>query len=358
MSGKPRIGIIGVGWGARVQIPAFRATGWEVVAIVGRTEEKVQRIAARYGIPHAFTDYRMLLDLPQVDLVSIVTPPAWHKEMSVAALQAGKHVLCEKPTALNAQEARAMWEAALAADRIALIDHELRFLPTWRKAHDLIHQGYIGRLYHLTYTFRSGSRRDPQRPWNWWFDASQGGGVLGALGSHMVDTLRWWFGEITEVSAVLATFFKERRDPTTGEMRPVTADEYAAFLARFGHDGYAEASASVVATGNNTQHLIAFGSEGFILVDEETHLWGKRYDEDGPMTDFTQPDLHPAHPQDLGDNPFIKATVHLAEALAHAIRDGDASWLEPGATFEDGLHNQEVLDAIRKAHVTRQWQTV
>ncbi len=357
MSRKPRLGIIGVGWGARVQIPAFRATGWEVVAICGRTEEKVQRIAAEHGIPHAFTDYRMLINLPQVDLVSIVTPPSWHKEMSLAALRAGKHVLCEKPTALNAVEAREMWQAATTSDRIAIIDHELRFLPTWQKARSLITEGYIGSLYHLTYTFRSGSRRDPNRPWNWWFDAAQGGGVLGALGSHMIDTLRWWFGEITEVTSVLATFIKERRD-ASGQMRPVTADEYAAFLARFGHDGYAEVSASVVAAGNNQQHITVFGSEGMLVVDEEAHLWGIRYNESGPMHNFTQPDRHPAHPAELVEQPFTMATVHLAEALARAIRDGDMSWLAPASTFEDGLHNQEVLDAVRKAHATRQWQTV
>ncbi len=357
MGDRPRLGIIGVGWGARVQIPAFQATGWEVVAICGRTREKVERITAEHGIPHAFTDYRMLVDLPQVDLVSIVTPPAWHKEMSLAALNAGKHVLCEKPTALNAEEARVMWEAAARTDRIALIDHELRFLPTRQKMRRLIREGYIGHLYHVTYAYRSNSRRDPTKPWTWWSDASQGGGILGALGSHMVDALRWWFGEITEVSGVLGTFIHERVDPITGRPRPVTADDYAAFLARFGHDGFAEVSISAVA-GNYGQRVVAYGSGGMLILDEEGKLWGIRYEEKGPMHDFTQPDRHPAHPRVLPETPFPMATVHLAEALARAVRDGDRSWLEPAATFEDGLYNQEVLDAVRKSHATRQWETV
>ncbi len=357
MPDKPRLGIIGVGWGARVQIPAFRATGWDIVAICGRTEEKVQRIAAQHNIPHVFTDYHLLVNLPQVDLVSIVTPPAWHKEMTLAALRAGKHVLCEKPTALNAEEARAMWQAAAATDRIAIIDHELRFLPTRQRMHRLIREGYIGDLYHVTYTYRSGFRRDPARPWNWWSDAAQGGGILGALGSHMVDALRWWFGEITEVTGTLATFVRERLDPETGQMRPVTADDYAAFVARFGHDGYAEVSISAVAAGS-AQRVVAHGSEGMLLLDEEGKLWGIRYEESGPMHDFTLPDRHPAHPRDLPETPFPMATVHLAEALVRAVRDGDLSWLEPAATFEDGLHNQEVLDAVRRAHTTRQWEAV
>ncbi len=357
MSGKPRLGIIGVGWGARVQIPAFRAAGWEVVAICGRTAERVQRIAAEYSIPHAFTDYRLLINLPQVDLVSIVTPPAWHKEMALAALDAGKHVLCEKPTALNAAEAREMWQAAVASDRIALIDHELRFLPTRRRMLELVREGYLGTLYTVTYTYRSGFRRDPSRPWTWWSDAAQGGGILGALGSHMVDALRWWFGEITEVSGVLVTFIPERPDPETGQMRPVTADDYAAFLARFGHDGYAEVSMNAVATDTG-QRVVAYGSEGMLILDEEERLWGIRHRERGPMRDFTVPNRHPAHPADLPETPFPMATVHLAEALARAVRDGDRRWIAEGATFEDGLHNQEVLDAVRRSHVTRQWETV
>ncbi len=354
---KPRLGIIGVGWGARVQIPAFRATGWEVVAICGRTREKVERIAAEHGIPHAFTDYRMLIGLPQVDLVSIVTPPAWHREMSLAALEAGKHVLCEKPTALNADEARDMWQAALATDRIALIDHELRFLPTRQEFRRLVREGYLGTLYHVTYTYRSGFRRDPTRPWNWWSDAAQGGGILGALGSHIVDLLRWWFGEITEVSGLLATFIRERTDPATGEKRPVTADDYAAFLARFGHDGYAEVSISAMAEGTS-HRIVAYGSEGILILDEEGKLWGLREGESGPMRDLTRVDRHPAHPPQLPNTPFPMGTVHLAEALARAVRDGDMKWLEPAATFEDGLHNQEVLDAIRRSHASQRWEAV
>ncbi len=354
---KPRLGIIGVGWGARVQIPAFRATGWDVIAICGQTREKVERIASEHGIPHAFTDYRMLIDLPQVDLVSIVTPPAWHKEMTLTALAAGKHVLCEKPTALNATEAREMWQAALASDRIAIIDHELRFLPTRQQFHHLVREGYLGTLYHVTYTYRSGFRRDPARPWNWWSDASQGGGILGAIGSHIIDALRWWFGDITEVVGLLATFIPERIDPTIGKPRPVTADDYAAFLARFGHDGFAEVSVSAMARGP-AQRVVAYGSEGILILDEEGKLWGTREGDTGPMRDYTRVDRHPAHPRDLPEGPFPMGTVHLAEALARAVRDGDMRWLAPAATMEDGLHNQEVLDAVRRSHASGQWEAV
>src|SRR5712675_987825 len=123
-----RVGIIGTGWGARVQVPAFREAGLEVVAIAGHNADRTRRVAGELGL-EAFDDWRALI-ASNVDLVTIVTPPSEHLQMATAALDAGKHVLCEKPTALNVDEAIQLAAAAKKhPDRITLIDHELRFLP-------------------------------------------------------------------------------------------------------------------------------------------------------------------------------------------------------------------------------------
>src|SRR5436305_6549432 len=120
-----RIGIIGTGWGARVQVPAFREAGLEVVAIAGSHRNKTHRIGEELGV-NAFDDWPSLVVSPHVDVVSIVTPPSEHVKMAVAALEHGKHVICEKPTALNAAEAeQIVAEARKHPDRFALIDHEL-----------------------------------------------------------------------------------------------------------------------------------------------------------------------------------------------------------------------------------------
>src|SRR5437016_2327030 len=132
-----RVGIIGTGWGARVQVPAFREAGLEVVAIAGHNPERTRRAADEHQIA-PFDDWRALI-ASNVDLVTIVTPPSEHLQMARAALDAGKHVLCEKPTALNVAEAEQLVAAARDhPDQISLIDHELRFLPSFRVARERI----------------------------------------------------------------------------------------------------------------------------------------------------------------------------------------------------------------------------
>ena len=187
-----KVGILGTGWGTHIQAPAFRKAGLEIVGLWGRTEEKARRIAAELAIPFSTADYEALISRPDVDLISVVTPPHMHAELAAAALAAGKHVLCEKPTALNAEQARQMLLASEAhPGQIALIDHELRFLPTRQKMRALIQQGHVGEIYYVEGTNWSGGLLSPGRRWNWWSEAEKGGGVLGNFGSHVIDALTW-----------------------------------------------------------------------------------------------------------------------------------------------------------------------
>ncbi|HWS70782.1 MAG TPA: Gfo/Idh/MocA family oxidoreductase, partial [Thermoanaerobaculia bacterium] len=168
-----RIGIIGTGWGARVQTPAFREAGLEVVAIAGRDAAKTKEIARELDL-RPFDDWRELVT-SDVNLVTIVTPPSEHLEMATAALDAGKHVLCEKPTALDASEAQRLVDAARAhPDRIALIDHELRFLPSFLAAREQVRE--LGAIWYAEVRYASPARGDRNRAWNWWSDATRGGG--------------------------------------------------------------------------------------------------------------------------------------------------------------------------------------
>src|ERR1051325_9021928 len=129
-----RIGIIGTGFGAKVQTPLCRQAGLGVAALAGFHHEKTREIAAELGV-RAYADWRELAAAPDLDLVSVTTPPSEHREVAPAVLEAGKHVLCEKPTALNAGEAQQMLDAAKRhSKQIAIIDHELRFVPSWRDA--------------------------------------------------------------------------------------------------------------------------------------------------------------------------------------------------------------------------------
>lgn len=335
------IGIIGTGWGTRVQVPAFRAAGLPVVALAARNKEKTKQQARDLGIPFATSDWRELLARPDVQLVSIVTPPATHRELAIAALEAGKHVLCEKPMALDAVETQQMVDAARAhSTQYALIDHELRFLPSLQHARSLAQGGTLGKLRHIESTVIGGGRGDPQRPWNWWSDAEQGGGLLGAIGSHQVDTLQWLFGPVRAVNALVHTFITER--PSDTGARPVTADDYSALLLRFGDNALASVTMSVVGATNEPNRLTAHFDRGALRIEAgRLLLW-----RDGAWQDTTPPDSLPV-PDDLRNGgEFQRGTVYLAAALKRTLH-GDCTAIAPAATWNDGHMTQRVLDAAR-----------
>src|ERR1041385_8825974 len=241
-----RIGIIGAGFARSTQIPAFKnCEGAEVVAITSAHREHAEEVAREFQIPHVADDWRGVINRDDVDLVSIATPVVTHCEMTLAALDRGKHVLCEKPMAMNADEGRRMTDRARECGRLALIDHELRFLPGRLKMRELLQAGEIGKIKHVKLTFRSDSRADITRPWNWWSDIKQGGGVLGAIGSHVIDGVRWLLAtEVSEVFCSLATHVRERQD-AEGRTREVTTDDEANLLLRFNNSQF-----TAGATGN------------------------------------------------------------------------------------------------------------
>src|SRR5436309_2762116 len=182
------IGIIGTGFARTTQLPAWRACeGARVLAVARGHRENAEATAREFDIPVVAEDWREVIAREDVDLVSIVTPPVTHAEIAIAALDAGKSVLCEKPMALNAEETEAMRQKARASGRLALIDHEMRFLPARRLMREMILSGEIGRVRHAKFVFRTDPRADADKPWSWWSDERAGGGALGAIGSHAVD---------------------------------------------------------------------------------------------------------------------------------------------------------------------------
>ncbi len=335
-----RIGIIGTGWGTRVQVPAFQAAGLTIGGIAAQNEAKTRQEAERLGVP-AYASWRELLS--EVDLISIVTPPGTHRELTIAALEAGKHVLCEKPTALNAAEAEAMLAAAQARPgQLALIDHELRFLPVWQAARAAVQAGEIGIMRHVVSSIVQPSRADMARPWSWWSDQEQGGGVWGAIGSHQLDTLRFVCGEIDAVSGTLETFIAER--PFEDGTRAVTSDDFAAAQLRFADGGLGSVVMSLVSAVGETDTLTIHGDAGALRVEGSQRLFVAR--RGGEWQERT-PAQSLAIPASL-QGQFPIATVYLGQAL-RAYADGDRAALAPGATFVDGLQIQRLLDALHQS---------
>src|ERR1041385_4970456 len=189
-----RIGIVGAGFARTTQIPGFRnCKDARIVAIASGHRANAEKVATEFGIEHVADDWQELVKRDDVDLVSVVTPPATHLEITLAALDNGKAVLCEKPMAMNAAESRRMTDRAREQGLLALIDHELRFLTSRHTMRAMLHGGAIGEVRHCNYVFRSDYRGKPGS-WDWWSDEKMGGGVLGAIGSHAIDSFCWLLG--------------------------------------------------------------------------------------------------------------------------------------------------------------------
>lgn len=338
-----KIAIIGTGWGARAQAPAFRQAGLEVVAIAGHDPEKTRRIADDLGV-EPFETAEALIDGADADLVSIASPPPTHRPLALRALERGRHVLCEKPTALDASEAEEMLRAAERhPDRLALIDHELRFLPAWREAKRRI--GELGAIRYAEVRYASPSRSDPERKWNWWSDAAQGGGAWGAVGSHYVDAVRHFAGEIEAVQAVLETFIPER-STAGGERRAVTSDDFAAVHLRLASGAVAVMSFTVVAAVDEDTGLTLVGERGAFRLAGDRLLYAAPKGEWKELAAGEELSM----PGDTPGGAFGTGTVHLGRALREALDEGNRDALAPAATFLDGLRQQQVLDAARKSH--------
>jgi predicted dehydrogenase len=328
-----RVGIIGRGWGERAQAPAFREAGLDVVAVVGRDA------------------WRDVIARDDIDLISIVTPPSEHLKMATAALEAGKHVLCEKPTAMDAHEAEQLVAAARAHPKqLALIDHELRFLPAWIEARERMKDAGPMRSIEVRYT--SASRANAGREWNWWSSAAEGGGLWGAVGSHFVDTIHFLGRRFVGVQATLHTIITER--PFANGMKRVSTDDFDVVNARL-DDGIAVMVLNTVAQQDEPA-TIAIETEWISMrLTGEELLFAHRGDSlvrvaGRPLTE---------RPGNSPGGAFGSGTLELGRALRAALDDGDRNALAPAATFADGLAQQRVLDAARRSNANHgAWEEV
>lgn len=351
-----RVGIIGAGFARTTQIPGFKnCKDARVVAIASAHREHAAEVAREFDIEHVESDWRTLVARADLDLVSIVTPPVTHCEMTLAALEHGKAVLCEKPMAMNAGEAWRMTERAREAGVLALIDHELRFLSGRIKLRELLRQGEIGKVRHARLVLRSDSRADVDWPWNWWSDSSQGGGALGALGSHVIDGFRWLLRtEVSEIFCQLVTHVDKRRDKS-GKIRDVTTDDETSMLLRFADTELTEGatgnvSLSVVEAGKPEHRLEIFGARGAYMI-EDNQLWHSNVgDGEWKRVETAQGELATG----MRDNDWARGFTAFACEIVEALREGRTT-VAGAATFEDGYRTQLVLDAARRAHQSGCW---
>jgi predicted dehydrogenase len=339
----------------------------------GRTPDAVKAAASRLGWEDTETDWRALVVRPDVDLVDVCTPGDTHAEIAIAALGAGKHVLCEKPLANTVAEAELMARAAAAhPDQVAMVGFTYRRVPAIQLARRLVVDGRIGTVRHVRAHYLQDWIADPKAPLSWRLDKQRAGsGALGDIGAHVVDLAQFITGElVTGVSAMLETFVHERpvaaqfhglsgAGATDGATGPVTVDDAAVFLGRMSGGGVAVFEATRFAYGRkNAIHLEINGSSGSLYFDLEDMNVLQFYDatEAAGTAGFrrilvTQP-----------EHPYIAAWwpaghgLGYEHAFTHQVVDlvgGIAAGEHPAPTFADGLQVQRVLEAVELSAADR-----
>lgn len=340
--GAPGAIVVGTGFGTRVHVPALRAAGFDVVALVGRDPDRTARRAERAGVPLALTDLDTALARPDVVAVTVATPPAEHGPVVLAAVAAGKHVLCEKPFALHTGEAESMRAAAEAAGVMHLLGHEFRLAPERALLGRVVEAGTLGdvglaALVQFVPLVADPSAATPR----WWFDVDAGGGWLGASGSHVVDQVRAWLGDFSSVSARL---------PVVSERTGVAEDTFAVqFRLERGTDGVLLQTAAAWGPMSGVTRLA--GSRASAWIDgADTWL----ADADGARRLDVPDDLALPPPPPEADDPRHRFThlelgpfTRLCEALRAGTEGRPPPTPVPLATFADGVAAMRVLDAVR-----------
>jgi predicted dehydrogenase len=266
MSERIRIGIIGTSGYAKLLLSALATyDDAELAAICGRTRSRADELAGEYQIAQVFTDYNDMFKHGRLDGVIIASPDDLHYSMTMAALAAGLHVLCEKPMASTVDQARQMLEAAKQAGVKHMIEFSWRWMPHYQYLHKLVSDGYMGQGYHHQYRFLGNRGRI--NDYTWRFDPRCSIGVLGDLGSHMVDLALWISGDITSVSAHLASF-STRTDPEGHSF--AGANESALLAVEFADGAQGMIHVSTVAhtaARGREQYVTLHGADGSLEVE-------------------------------------------------------------------------------------------
>jgi predicted dehydrogenase len=331
-----------------------------LAAICGRDEAATRGAAERLGWAAVETDWRALIARDDVQLIDICSPGDLHAPIAIAALAAGKHVLCEKPLANTAAEAEEMAAAADAAYRNgtrAMVGFNYRRIPALAFARQLVQRGTVGTLRHVRAVYLQDWLTDADAPFTWRMQAERAGsGALGDLGSHIVDLAHYLTGDvITGVSALTATFTKERTLPGGWGTQPVTVDDAALFIARLDGGALASFEATRYAAGRkNGLRIELNGSAGSLAFDLERLNELEFYDhaQDNTTAGFRRILVtEPEHPYLNGWWPpghtlgWEHTFTHQARDLLTAIAAGD----QPEPSFADGLRVQRVLDAVQRS---------
>ncbi|QVL54016.1 MAG: Gfo/Idh/MocA family oxidoreductase [Cyanobium sp. M30B3] len=345
------VAIAGLGFGEAVHLPALRACATaEPVALWHPRQERLERACQQSGLPGS-CDFDELLADSRVEAVVIATPPAPRLELAQRALQAGKHLLLEKPVALNAGQVESLQRLALQRRLCVAVDFEYRAVPLFQQLQQLLAEGQLGELVLVKLDWLMGSRADPSRPWSWYSEAASGGGVLGALGTHAFDLLHWLVGPTRRLNAQLTTAIGERPLPNGTGLAAVDAEDIALVQLELeaggGRPVPAQVNLASVTRRGRGCWLEIYGRDGTAVLGSDNqadyvhgfNLWLSR---NGEPLRRQEPDPRWAFPRSWEDG-RIAPVERLHSWWSQAIREQRP--MVPGLT--EGVASQRCCDQAR-----------
>jgi predicted dehydrogenase len=371
------VGLVGYGFMGRTHSNAFRQVNqffdvpYQPVlkAACARDAEKLNAFVTQWGYQSVETDWRRLVERKDIDLIDIASPNDTHAEIAIAAAEAGKMVLCEKPLGRSAAEAGRMVEAVEKAGVPNMVWYNYRRVPAVVLAKQLIDEGRLGHIFHYRAKFLQDwtiSRDLPQGGAGLWRLDVQvaGSGVTGDLLAHCIDTAMWLNGSIDQVTAMTETFVKERLHNLTGKMEKVGIDDASAFLARFANGSLATFEATRYARGHKALYTFEINGEHASIFWDLHDLHRLQYfdhRDDGVVRGW-----HAVHVTD-GEHPYMKhwwvpgLQIGYEHTFIHQVADflkGLGEGQVPGPSFRDGLATDQVTDAVLRSAQSGRWEKV
>jgi predicted dehydrogenase len=375
MPGKNlNIGMVGYGFMGRAHSNAWRKvsnffdTGYQPVlkAVAARNRDKAQAFADQWGYESVETDWRRLVERDDIDAIDICTPNDTHAEIAIAAAEAGKMILCEKPIARNPAEAQPMVDAVEKAGVPNTVWYNYRRIPAVTLIKQVVDEGRLGRIFHYRANFLQDWTINPDVPqggagtWRLDVDAA-GSGVTGDLLAHCIDTALWINGPIASLSAMTETFVKERKHAETGQVQAVGIDDAAAVLARYANGSLGTFESTRYARGHKALYTLEInGEHGSFMWDlhDLNRLDWFDHGAEGRLRGWTT-----IHVTD-GEHPYLgkwwvpgliigyeHSFVHQVADFLTGLRDGNFA----GPTFRDALETTKVCDAILESGRSGRW---
>ena len=371
------IGLIGYGFMGRTHSNAYKRVNdffdleyrVNLKAVCGRNEENVKAFAEQWGYDSYETDWKALIARDDIDAVDICTPNNFHKEIAIAAAEAGKMILCEKPLAMNVAEGEEMCAAIEKAGVANTVWYNYRRVPAVTLAKQLIDEGRLGKIFHYRANFLQDWTIDAALPQGgeglWRLDAAvAGSGVTGDLLAHCIDTAIWLNGGFKDVSAMTETFIKEREHALTGEKTPVTIDDACTFMGHFENGSLGLFESTRYARGHKALYTLEINGEKASIKWDLHDLHRLEYFDHAD--DSIIRGWRSIHVTD-GDQPYMDkwwvpglqigyehTFVHQVADFVENVSKGEST----SPTFRESLETQKVCDAVLKSAATRQWENV